>query len=80
MTMAVDAWMDGKRLDQVSTDNPPKWIAQNFVGPSYYFMWPFPKDTANRLTGWLWIIKSGEYPDYVSIADRIEKIVSQDIT
>ena len=80
MTMAVEVWMDGRRLDQVSPDNPPKWIAQNFVGPDYYFMWPFPKNTANRLTGWLWIIKSGQYPDYVSIANRIEEIVSQEAT
>jgi hypothetical protein len=39
MTMALNVW----RYAFVS-DHTKWWIAKQFTGPSYYFMWPFPAD------------------------------------
>jgi len=34
MTMAVYYWKSGQKVDT-------KWMTEQFVGPSYYYMWPF---------------------------------------
>ena len=34
MTIATYYWMSGYKIDI-------KWVVEQFVGPSYYFMWPF---------------------------------------
>ena len=74
MSMAMQYWIRGK-LDR---KNPPKYIVQNFVGSSYFFMWPFKKDCEARLREWIDLIETGEFSKRVPIAADIEKIVKGD--
>jgi hypothetical protein len=69
--MAMQYWIRGK-LDR---KNPPKYIVQNFVGSSYFFMWPFKKDCEARLREWVDLIETGEFSKRVPIAADIERIV-----
>lgn len=55
MSMAVNFW----RYASVS-DDTKKWIAQQFTGPAYYFMWPFKANMAKRIDAAVKALETGE--------------------
>ena len=67
MTMAVYYWLSGQKVDI-------KWMVEQFVGPSYYFMWPFRKWLMKRFNKEFEKIKNNELaPELIIIKNILKK-------
>jgi len=58
MSMAVNWWRTG-----FISATYIAWVAEQFTGPGYYFMWPFKRNIKNRLNKRAAHIKIGIYDD-----------------
>jgi len=67
MTMAVHYWLGGQKVDL-------KWMVEQFVSSSYYFMWPFRGYLMKRFEKEFQKIKNGELsPELQVIHDVIKR-------
>lgn len=58
MSMAVNWWRTG-----FISPTYIAWVAEQFTGPGYYFMWPFKRNIKNRLNKRAAHIRTGIYDD-----------------
>lgn len=61
MSMAVNYWRHGRVSERTRI-----WIAQQFTGAGYYFMWPFEHNMAVRLDNAVYQLEKGtvfDWPD-----------------
>ncbi len=58
MNMAINLW----RFSSV-TARTRDWIAKQFVGPAYYFMWPFPNDVDKRIEAAVSVLEQSNKAD-----------------
>lgn len=55
MNFAVNIWRHGKLQEYTK-----EWVLEHFIGPSYYFMWPFKKGVLKRFEQWEQDIHNGD--------------------
>jgi len=57
----------------------PDWAVDQFVGSSYYWMWPFKGDVEARLDGWLARISYEQIEKDIPIAGVVKAIVFEEL-
>lgn len=74
MSLATQEWSRG---DGGARSIVPAYMISCFIGPDYYFMWPFPVKVLSELQDWLKCIQEGKLSEYIPIAKQIEQIFKE---
>jgi hypothetical protein len=62
---------------KIPTVGPKYIIERHFVGPTYYYMWPFRQAVQDKMDRYRWMAAAGTLGREIPIADALHKIVTQ---
>ena len=83
MSLAVRYWQsqlpEDRNFGKFDEDLWIEWMAKQFTGPSYYFMYPFKESVQKSLRDILQEAKDGVLHSSIPIAKRIQEIVQREL-